>query len=376
MLDSVKERALYGDSHFPEVNRRLQIVTEEELVASKATWHRICYQQTTNKELIRWAKERYERKKSDLGAPTSAEVTNNSTRRSLCPMYEKKNCFFCDEEGSKRHPLHKVATFNAGKNLKDAVNLNNNDKLKVRLNEALNPLDAHAIDVLYHKKCWAINVSNLLRQKRSDYLTKDSEAVEAVLATEIEFLSLLEGWLTDGNIITMVSLQSTYMNIASENGCEYPDISRKKLKDLIMEEIPNVEFCKPRKANESERVVLKSTRDFAIAEAEVRDESLSDELKSLFDAAKILRKAVIDSEKWEFTGDLTNANEKHVPNKLVHFFSWFIRGASDIKDEKKKILVEKRTQSLAQNTIYACLSPRKVLKLLRLFTIPTSYPSN
>ena len=56
-------------------------------------------------------------------------------------------------------------TFNAGKSLKDAVNLNNNDKLKVRLNEALNPLDIHAIDVLYHKKCWAINVSNLLRQK-------------------------------------------------------------------------------------------------------------------------------------------------------------------------------------------------------------------
>ena len=139
VLDSVKERALCGDSYFPEVNRRLQIVTEEELVASKATWHRICYQQTTNKELIRRAKERYERRKSDLGAPTSAEVTNNPTRRSLYPTYEKKNCFFCDEEVSKRNPLHKVATLNAGKNLKDAVNLNNNDKLKVRLNEALNP---------------------------------------------------------------------------------------------------------------------------------------------------------------------------------------------------------------------------------------------
>ena len=78
----------------------------------------------------------------------------------------------------------------------------------------------------------------------------------------------------------MASLQSTYMNIASENGFESPDISRKKVKDLIMEEIPNVEFCKPRKVNESERVVLKSARDFAIAEAEIRDESLSDELKS------------------------------------------------------------------------------------------------
>ena len=33
------------------------------------------------------------------------------------------------------------------------------------------------------------------------------------------------------------------MNIASENGCESPDILRKKLKELILEEIPNVEFC-------------------------------------------------------------------------------------------------------------------------------------
>ena len=121
MLDSVKERALYGDSYFPEVNRRSQIVAEGELVASKATWHRICYQQTTNNESER----------------------------------------------------------------------------------------------------------------------------------------------------------------------------------------------------ESERDVLKSTRDFAIAEAEIRDESLSDELRSLFDAVKILTKAVIDSVKWEFAGDFTNASEKHVINSYT-----------------------------------------------------------
>ena len=48
-----------------------------------------------------------------------------------------------------------------------------------------------------------------------------------------------------------------------------------------------------------------------------------------------------------------------MPNKLIHFLSWFIRGASDIKDEKKKILVEKRAKSLAQNGIYACLTARQ-----------------
>ena len=118
----------------------------------------------------------------------------------------------------------------------------------------------------------------MLPQKRSDYLTKDFEAGETVMATEVEFLRLLERWLTDGNIVTMASLKSTYVKIASENGFESSDISRKKLKELIMEEVLNVEFCRPRKVHESESVVLKPTRDFAIAEAEIRDKSLSDEL--------------------------------------------------------------------------------------------------
>ena len=70
----------------------------------------------------------------------------------------------------------------------------------------------------------------------------------------MDFLSLLEGWLTDTNIFTMTSLQSTYMNIASESGCESPDISRRKLKELIMEEIPNVEFCGIRADHALERL--------------------------------------------------------------------------------------------------------------------------
>ena len=166
----------------------MQIVTEEELVASKATWHHICYQQTANKEVIRRAKERYERRESALGAPTSSEVTNNPTRRSLCPTYEKRNCFFCDEEGSKQNPLHKVATFNAGKTLRDAVDLNNNDTLKVRLNEALThetpmQLMQLIIKVLDHQ---CIQFAAIKTLRLSD------KAVEAVLVTEMEFLSLLE----------------------------------------------------------------------------------------------------------------------------------------------------------------------------------------
>ena len=67
-------------------------------------------------------KERYERGKGGSGTPTSSEViSSNPTRRSLRPTFEKENCFFCDEEGSKRNP----------------PDFNNNDTLKVRLNEAL-----------------------------------------------------------------------------------------------------------------------------------------------------------------------------------------------------------------------------------------------
>ena len=59
--------------------------------------------------------------------------------------------------------MHKVATDKAGSILKNAVEKANNNTLKVKLSTAINQEDAHAIDIRYHKKCWATHVNHLER---------------------------------------------------------------------------------------------------------------------------------------------------------------------------------------------------------------------
>ena len=78
--------------------------------------------------------------------------------------------------------------------------------------------------------------------------------IKSMIATEIEFINILEGWLEDGNAISMASLEKTYLNIAHENGTEHQTVCREKLKQLLIDEIANVEFSKPNRANESEHV--------------------------------------------------------------------------------------------------------------------------
>ena len=143
-----------------------------------------------------------------------------------------------------------------------------NNKLKVRLCSAIDPTDAHAIDVLYHNVCWANNVTNVLRSNRFSNTLLEGDDRESHIATDIEFISILGGWLEDGNIMCMATLEKTYNSIAHENGIELPIMNRKKLKQLILEGIPNVEFSKPKKVNEPERVMLRITKDAAVAQAE------------------------------------------------------------------------------------------------------------
>ena len=73
--------------------------------------------------------------------------------RSQSVPYERELCFFCDVGATKGNPLHTVATENAGRALKKAAELSDNKRLCVKLNTGINPEDAHAIDIKYHKRC-------------------------------------------------------------------------------------------------------------------------------------------------------------------------------------------------------------------------------
>ena len=84
----------------------------------------------------------------------STDVTNRLFFSDLARLLDGQLChlikmfaFFCRKSGLRRIILDKASTNGSGKYLKSANELSNDDSLKVRLGTAIDPTDAHAIDV-------------------------------------------------------------------------------------------------------------------------------------------------------------------------------------------------------------------------------------
>ena len=94
---------------------------------------------------------------------------------------------------------------------------------------------------------------------------------------------------------------------------------RKAFKQLLLREIPEIEFHAPKRVNESERVSVK-TRDEAIQMTEDQTANVDSDMKTLFDAATIISKSITNCRKWKFTGSLENLSDENVPGELFNFY--------------------------------------------------------
>ena len=54
--------------------------------------------------------------------------------------------------------------------------------------------------------------------------------------------------------------------------------------------------------------------------------NLDANMKTLYDAASVLRKALGKIEMWEFTGSLTDVTENHLPKGVNSFFHCVVQG--------------------------------------------------
>ena len=184
-----------------------------------------------------------------------------------------------------------------------------------------------------------------------------------IIAAEIEFLSKVDKDLNDGEILTMAELQNAFENIMAENNVDDHSCSRKILKQLIQKKIPGIEFYRPVKVNESERVTIKRTRDEAIQQSEGSNVDLcNDDMKTIFNAAILLRKSINRCKKWVFTGSLDNLSHEHVPPQLYSFCRWVIRGSNDqvCEVEEKTEIIHKRATSLSQTVVSQCLTDSQI----------------
>ena len=131
--------------------------------------------------------------------------------------------------------------------------------------------------------------------------------------------------------------------------------NQKELKCLIQEEIQGVEFSHPKCKNESDIVSLKLVNDVELMKLEEQEDE--GEMKTHFSAAKIIRKTILNSEKWNFKGSLTSTSEQ-IPETLSLFFKWCLVGKGIISRDLKWIneVADRSSQTL----MYECLSPREI----------------
>ena len=147
----------------------------------------------------------------------------------------------------------------------------------MKLSTAVDKQDAHAIDIKYHKNCWAKHVTGVLRKSTTNESLGEKTSE---IAAKIEFLTLTKIVLNGRQSVNMAQLEDAYECIRRENNVQLGSVSRKFIKELIQREIEGVECQKQRQVNKPEVVSVKQSRDGAIQlSTESMNENASSKMK-------------------------------------------------------------------------------------------------
>ena len=113
--------------------------------------------------------------------------------------------------------------------------------------------------------------------------------------------------------------------------------------------------------NEAELVTMKGSRDAAVHLMEDSSEGSEVDMRTLFSAAFILRKAISKVNKWTFTGSLTDVTSKQLPKELYCFYRLVLQVLHQtLYTDKKSSQANRHALGLAQSTVTMFLSNDQV----------------
>ena len=213
VVTSIKEWATCGDTRYTQTWSKMKSVSIDDLKNKQASWHRNCYRDAVHTGMLKRAKERYERQ---LEGPNEArrksrDITQEPSQLTCSQIspYNRGARFFCEGHPGYQETLHSISTFPAGESLLAAVELSWNDELHMKLSTAVDASDAHAIDLKYHKKCWASNVMHVPR-KPSLSSAESTTSLSSEITAKIEYLTTTEITLKERRILTMSDLKNAF----------------------------------------------------------------------------------------------------------------------------------------------------------------------
>ena len=380
----ILQRVDIGDAKCTEIQDRIGSCTAEHLTNLDSSillsrYHRSCYQEITNKTNFERLRVRTVNKFKTVNLqPNTEEEENPSTTRktrSSTEPLKKRQCFFCQQV--KNEPLHEMCTSNADQKLRDAIARHPNDALKIRLSTV--EVDARAADLKYHRWCWVRNVVRLGGSAQEAKARTREEVIKSLV--KFELIQIVDVQSRRGTIITTNDLLAIYTSLLAGLGCQDERdvrVKKKQLRQLVIEEIPDVEFSQALRRNEPDRLirhhqyleVVRSAVEMAIYEegeeeekGEEEEEEIADdvEVEALWSAASILRKEAlgfISEQARNFDGS-ASIDESGVPPKLLMFLRWFLAGKGNLHGKRNDI-VDRSSITIGNQMLYSAKTARQI----------------
>ena len=196
-------------------------------------YHRTCYSKATHQGHINKEKEKFNKTTSIKNETPNIYEDDNRFTRSKTKPFMKDHCFFCQSLDISK--LHEIESLNTGKRLQSLIENSLRSELKVRLNTALNLVDARAIDVKYHKNCFKEELrkqKQLLepkeeKRKDDDIGTTNIKRNNIETIVEIQIINAVGNEIRNGVILSMNHIKTACDDILHSYGLAHLKDERK-----------------------------------------------------------------------------------------------------------------------------------------------------
>ena len=227
-------------------------------------YHRKCYKNFSNVQVER-AKKRFaeafdegeslviKRKAGRPSLRSTKIATEGIALRSKSKLYIKEACIICQIVGGN---LSKVAYDSTGKTMLEVSEKLEDKGFFRRLNHITSAGDGIANDVVYHNNCWA-RVRSKVRPR------KEKNDSIALTLSEIEIINFVQTQINDPeqSCLDINKVHFMFKEILLENGeANAGQDYKKKLRELILEAIPEAVFVKQKQKNKPEQIISQETQ--------------------------------------------------------------------------------------------------------------------
>ena len=231
---------------------------------------------------------------------------------------------------------------------KQAIHITQNPVLMTRLNNAISPSDAHALDVRYHKPCGTQHVFRVVRDDARNQPTLTTADLPMQTLCLIELINIVDIQTQNKAYLPMDAIETTYISMLGGNDeaqKHTPTLKQQWLKDNMLSELPSVTSVRQKDRRKSSVLYCPE----ACEEDMVHTSMMQDHVSEMENTKMLYKTVTVSSTK------------EDVPTELYSLIRWILVGPEEeLQTEMRSRTVDRSALTISQNIIYAFKTRRQV----------------